>query len=480
MTVRIPRDYQVALRDFALENPRVNWWAGTGTGKTGSAIDTFDYLKLFGESERMLVVSTKRIASMVWTNELTKWENFAHLSIATAIGTPDQRLAAIRRRADITTINYDNLPWLVDTVGDDWPWDLVIADESTKLKSLRVDLRHSPSGKEFMRKSGGSERAAKIARVAHKKVRRWINMTGTPAPNGLIDIWGQNWFVDAGQRLGRSFSSFQNRWFRTVRVGSDQFATRLEPFAHSDAEIKSRISDVTLTIDAKDYFDLPPLIKNVIKVTLPQKAYEQYRLLEQEMFVEIAGEEIEAFNAGAKSMKCRQVASGAAYTGQNSGSNPSWVPVHDEKLDALHDIVTEANGAPIIVAYQFKSDLARLQKAFPQGRFFDDKPATLAAFNSGKIPLLFFHPESAAHGIDGMQDVCNIIVWFSMTWNLEHFEQATERIGPTRQAQSGRNKHVYVHLLVAENTIEEEMMRRIDTKASVQDSLKEAMKRRGV
>jgi SNF2 family DNA or RNA helicase len=480
MAVRTPRDYQRDLRDFALDHERVNWWAGTGTGKTASAIETFDHLRLFGEAERLLVISTKRVASMVWTNELAKWENFAHLSIATAIGTPAQRLAAVRARADITTINYDNLPWLIETMGDAWPWDMVIPDESTKIKSLRVDMRVGrKSGQEFLRKSGGGERAMQLARVAHKKVRRWINMTGTPSPNGLIDVWGQQWYVDAGARLGRSFSAFQARWFRSIKVKGDNYKTILEPWPHADAEIKRLMADCTLTIEAKDYFDLPPLVKNIIPIKLPPKAYQHYREMEQAMFTEIRHNEIEAFNSGAKSMKCRQLASGAAYIESDDGRDTKpWVVVHDEKLDVLEDIVIEAAGAPILVAYQFKSDLARLKQRFPQGVYFDDSPATLARFRRGEIPLLFLHPASAAHGIDGMQDACNIVVWFSMTWNLEEFEQLVERIGPTRQVQAGLHRTVYCHMLVAEHTVEEEMVERIDTKATVQDSLRQAMKRR--
>lgn len=476
-----PRDYQVAMRNFAMTNPRCQWYAGTGVGKTTAGLDTFDYLRMLGEADRLLVISTKRVCTMVWPQAIRDWSNFSHLTIAVAVGTPEQRHAAIARDAVVTAINYDCLPWLVDNYGENWPWDMVIADESTKLKSLRIDVRRSSTGKEFLRKSGGGERAAKLARVAHKKVRRFICMTGTPAPNGLIDLFGQVWFIDAGQRLGRSFTAFQNRWFRSVRVGSDQFATKLEPLPHAEAEIKALLADCTLTIEAKDYFDLPPLVKNISPVKLPPKAYAQYREMEKEMFTQIKGNDIEAFSAGAKSMKCRTLASGAAYLEPDDGSDVKpWVVVHDEKLAALDDIVSEANGEPILVAYQFKSDLARLKKAFPKGRYFDDNPKTLADFRKGKIPILFLHPASAAHGIDGMQDVCRTVVWFSMTWNLEEFEQLIERVGPTRQAQSGHNRTVYVHMLVAEGTVEEEMVERVESKASVQDSLREAMKKRGI
>lgn len=471
-----PRDYQRALRDFALDHPRCQWFAGTGVGKTSTALATFDHLRVFGEAERLLVISTKRIARMVWSAEVAKWSTFSHLDVAVAIGTPEQRLRALRSKALVCTINYDCLPWLVDTMGDEWPWDMVIADEQTRLKSMRIDMRTSKTGKQFLRKSGGGTRAFALAKVAHKKVRRWIGMTGTPSPNGLQDTWAAAWFVDGGQRLGRSFSGFKERWFRSIRVGSDAFATKLEPFPHAEAEIKRLLSDITITVEAKDYFDLPPLVKNVVNIPLPKAARDKYREMEREMFTEIDTHEIEAFNAGAKSMKLRQLASGAAY---HTVDSDEWVLAHDEKIDALHDIVNEANGEPVLIAYQFKSDLARLKKAFPHGRFFDDNPRTLADFRAGRIPQLFIHPKSGGHGIDGMQDVCRTVIWFSQTWDLEEFEQLNERVGPTRQASAGFDRTVFVHLLVAENTIECEMVERLESKASVQDALKMAMKRRG-
>lgn len=480
MAFRVARDYQGASRDFGLDRPRFNLWAGTGTGKTSVGVELYDHLRFFDEAQHLLVVSTKRVAKHVWTNELRKWENFEHLSISTAIGTPDQRIAALRAHSNITTINYDNLPWLIDVAGDEWYWDMVIADESSRLKNLRIDTRVSTKGKVFLRKSGGSERAMRIAKIAHKKVRRWANFTGTPASNGLIDLWGQAWYLDGGQRLGRTFTAFKNRWFRQIKVGDDAFQFRLEAWPFAEEQIKAALSDLTLTIEAKDYFDLPPTVVNRIPITLPPKAYAHYREMEREMFTEIKNREIEAVNAGSKSMKLRQLASGAAYVQPDDGSDAAqWVDVHDEKIEALRDIVSDLAGEPVVVAYFFKSDLARLKKAFPEGVYFDDSAKTLDDFCAGRIPVLFLHPASAAHGIDGMQEHCRNIVWFSMTWNLEDFQQTNERIGATRQVQSGFYRTVYVHLLVGENTIEEDMVDRVESKASVQDAVKAAMKKRG-
>jgi hypothetical protein len=480
----IPRDYQRAMRDLAIDVPRCQLWCSPGGGKTSTGLTVFDDLRWFGEAKRLLVLSTKRIAQYVWTNEMARWENFSHLTSAVAVGTPTQRLAALRMNADITTANYDVLPWLIETLGDEWPFDMVIADESTKLKSLRIALvKHHKTGKEFYRVGGGGARTGQLARIAHKKVRRWICLTGTPAPNGLLDLYGQAWFCDAGQRLGRSFTAFQERWFRQIKVGDDAFAYKLEPYPHAEAEIKGLLKDITLTVDAGDYMDLPPVVTNVIKFKLRADHRKLYREMEKDYFIQLRSargvEDIEAFNAGGKSMKCRQLASGAVYAKPDQvGDQAPWIAVHDSKLDAMQDIAEELNGAPLLIAYQFRSDLERLKKAFPKGRYFDDNPKTLADFRAGKIPQLFIHPASGGHGIDGMQDVCNNIAFFSPTWNLEEYEQVVERIGAVRQVSAGFFRSVYIHLIVAEDTVEEEMVERLQTKASVQESLKLAMKRR--
>lgn len=496
MAVWLPRDYQQSLRDFALDHPRCQWWAGTGTGKTSAGLYLWLQRWMFGETKHLLVITTKRIATMVWPREIRRWENFERLTCAVAVGTPDQRLDALRQRAHVTCINVDNLPWLMEVAGNEWYWDTVYNDESTKLKGLRIALvKHHKTGREFYRIGGGSKRAGAVAGqrepsdgsvragavalTMHTKVRSLINMTGTPSPNGLIDLWGQMWFVDAGQRLGRSFTAFQQRWFYQHRI--DTFQSVLVPHAHSESEIKAAIRDVTITIEAKDYMDLPPTVVNTIKVTLPERAYRHYREMEREMFTEILGNEIEAFQAGSKSMKTRQIANGAAYILDANGQpSDQWVPVHDAKIDALLDLIDTLNGEPIIVAYYFKSDLARLQKAIPKGVYFDDNPTTLQRFTDGKIPVLFIHPKSAAHGIDGMQQVCRHVAWFSMIWELEDYLQLIERVGATRQVQSGFWRDVYVHLLIGENTIDEEMVERLDSKCSVQDAIKVAMKKRGM
>lgn len=466
-----PRVYQQAMRDFMLSHRRCNVFAGMGTGKTGSTLAALDILFLFGEAKRVLVIAPKRVAVSTWPEEVRKWDNLRHLTIAAAIGTDAERRAAIFGTAQIVTINYENLQWLTEVMGDAWNFDVVVADESTKLKGLRVGMRVSKTGKEFLA-GQGSKRARAIAKLAHKKVNRWINLTGSPAPNGLQDLWGPTWFVDGGQRLGRSFSAFSDRWFRVVPRGEDRSA--LEPMPFSQPQIEAAIRDVCITIEAKDYFDLPPLVESEIMIDLPPNLKASYLKLEREFFTELAcGTNIEAFNSGSKMQKCLQFASGAVY--DESGQ---WTLVHDEKIDALQSIVEEANGMPVLVAYQFRSDLARILAAFPKARHLDDKPATQRAWNDGHIPIMVAHPKSAGHGLN-LQFGSNILADFSLGFNLEEDEQIVERIGPTRQAQSGLNRAVYRRRIVTRDTIEANaVLPALRRKSSLQDALRGAMKLR--
>ena len=258
-----------------------------------------------------------------------------------------------------------------------------------------------------------------------------------------------------------------------MRVGqAGQAWAKQIPQPHAQELIHEKLAGVCLTIDPKDWFDLAAPIVNVIELELPSAARRQYEKLEKEMFVRLeSGEEVEVFGAAALTNKCLQMANGAVYLEDGK----TWRETHDAKLDALASVIGEAAGAPVLVAYHFKSDLARLQRAFPEGRTLDAKPGTIREWNEGRIPILFAHPASAGHGLN-LQDGGNIIVFFGLWWNLEEHEQIIERIGPTRQAQSGYNRPVFVHRIVARGTVDQLVLRRLQTKASVQQVLLEAMK----
>jgi len=474
-----PRAWQTPIIEHITQPgaPRVGVWAGMGLGKTTATATGLDYLYLSGElSGPTLVVAPLRVASSTWPDEVAKWDHLRHLEVTTIVGSAAGRRAALLRAlrhsyANLYTINYENLTWLEETLaaeGMAWPFEMLVPDEATKVKGLRVSVRTSSKGKEWVQ-GQGSKRAKSLAKFAHRGVRRVIELTGTPAPNGLKDLWGQAWFLDGGKRLGHSYEAFMQRWFRPTKDGYG-----IEPLPHAQEQIEAAMRDICLTLDIRDYVDIAEPIVSMVHVDLPAKARRLYDEMEKKLFIEVAGHEVEAFGAASKSMKCLQLASGAIYVGDDGAK---WEEVHDAKLQALESIVEEAGGMPVLVAYHFKSDLARLQHAFPKGRHLDARPGTIREWNDGKIPVLFAHPASAGHGLN-LQDGGNILVFFSHNWNLEEFQQIIERIGPTRQLQAGHNRPVFIYHIVARDTIDEIVMARRDSKREVQDLLLEACKRK--
>lgn len=456
-----PRPFAKLAMDHMSANPRCALWAKPGMGKTLLTLTHLDILhRVWGESAPTLVLAPLRVARDGWPTEVKKWKHLRGLEVAPVVGSATERRAALRQVAQVYTTNYEQLPWLVEELGDLWPFRTVVADESTKLKGFR--LRQ------------GTMRAQALAKVAHTKVERWINLTGTPASNGLEDLWGQTWFLDAGQRLGRTFSAFRGRWFRPIKVG--QF-NRWVPTEWAQEEIQQRLSDICLTLDPKDWFDMRDPIVNVVHVDLPATAKVKYRELERELFTMIGSTEIEVMNAAARSMKCLQLANGAAYVDPERYGDGAWVEVHGEKLDALEELAEETGDDPLLVTYQFRSDLARLLKRFPDGLDLSRKDH-LEAAKAGKGKLWFGHPASMGHGIDGLQEHCNTVVFFAQDWNLELHDQVLERVGPMRQLQAGKNRPVFLHYIVARGTIDEVVMERRSGKRSVQELLLEYMKGR--
>lgn len=458
-----PRPYQNIGMAHLANVERCALWAGMGMGKTVTTLTFLDHLhNLAGEDRPTLVLAPLRVARTTWPEEVKKWEHLSGLEVASVTGDAAEREAALKRDVPVYAMNYDNIVWLREWYEKNkkaWPFATVVADESTKLKGFR--LRQ------------GAVRAQSLAEFAHNEVERWINLTGTPSPNGLDDLWGQTWFLDAGVRLGRTYSAFQSRWFRPTK--NDKF-TKWVVAEHAQDEIQERLADICLTIDPADWFDLKEPIVNIIKVDLPTRARGLYRDMEKEMFIELGnGVEVEAFSAGAKSSKCLQIASGAVYLEAERYGEGAFAEVHFEKLDALESIINEAAGMPVLVAYHFKSDLERLKRAFKQGRVLDSDPMTIADWNAGKIPLLFAHPASAGHGLN-LQDGGNIIVFFSQWWDLEQHDQIIERIGPVRQLQAGYDRPVFIHYIVARDTVDELVMARRETKREVQDLLLDYMK----
>lgn len=458
----VPRPYQKLIIGHIIRNPRCGVWAGMGTGKTSSTLFALDYVRRVYDHTPALVLAPLRVAQSTWPDEAKKWKGLEDLSVSVIVGTAAERRAALLRKADVYTMNYENIPWLIEELGRlgcTWPFRVIVADESTRLKSFRLH--------------GGSSRARALAKVAYTHVARFIELTGTPSPNGLADLWGQSWFLDRGDRLCPSFSRFTYRWFREMRVGADAFATKLLPTENAQRDIQAALSDICVAIRSEDWFPIEEPIVRDVPVELPEAARKVYDGLQKAMFAELSsGATVEAFSAGAVTTKCLQAASGALYTDEGG----AWEGIHDEKIAALRSIVEESAGAPVLVAYHWKHDLERLLKAFPEGRALDRNPQTIRDWNAGRIPVLFAHPASAGHGLN-LQDGGSTIVFFSHWWDLEQYAQIIERIGPTRQAQAGHPRPVYVYHIVAKDTLDEVVIERRKGKKSVQDALLEYMKR---
>lgn len=462
----VPKPYQDLIAQHILEQPRSAIWAGMGMGKTSATLLTLDRLYLMGRTRPTLVVAPLLVANSTWPDEVGKWRQFSALSIVPIVGSEKQRREALAVDAPIYTINYENLPWLVEYYGNRWPFIHVVADESTRLKGFRTRQ--------------GTKQAKALGTVAHRHVKYFTELTGTPAPNGYKDLWGQMWMLDAGERLGRSYTAFTDRWFHTNR---ERHITRLQPWA--EPEIKSLLSDICLTLDPKDWFDLKEPIVSNRYAKMPGRAMDVYRKMEEEFFVELdQGGSVEAVHAAARSQKLLQIANGAVYLTPEIDDDDDprareFREVHDAKLQVLDSVITEAAGMPVLVAYNFRSDLARLKKAFPKGVCLTDGDAmaNMKAWNKGKIPILFVHPKSAGHGLN-LQLGGNILVYFAQDWDLEKRLQVLERIGPVRQAQAGLDRPVFVYNILMKDTIDELVLARVETKKGVQDILLDAMNRR--
>ena len=454
------RPYGKIITDFILDNDRAGVWAGMGLGKTVSTLNALDTLQML-DDRPILVVAPLRVATTTWPDEVRKWSHLRHLTVLPITGSEKERMRALKYDANIYSTNFEQLPWLVEFYGDRWPFATVVIDESTKLKGFR--LRQ------------GTQRAKALGRVAHTKIKRIVELTGTPAPNGLEDLWGQAWFLDKGARLGRTYDDFKKRWFRKKFSG---FGT--EPLDHAQDQIQRALRDICVTIDAKDWFDLKDPIVNNIYVDLPAKARALYQDMEKRAFMEIAAmgtmHGIEALGAAQKIGKLLQLSNGAAYIGEGGRE---WAEIHDAKIQALEEIVEEAAGMPVLVSIQFKSDLARLLAAFGKDAIALNSQEGVRRAQAGEGKVWLGHPASMGHGVDGLQEHTNIMAFFGHDWNLEQRLQIIERIGPTRQMQAGKNRPMFIHNIITRDSADEMVIERVETKRSTQDILLAAMKQKG-
>lgn len=454
MTDFTPRPYQHIMRSWVLDRQRCALWAEMGTGKTASVLSALDLLWLAGSHfHPALVIAPLRVARGVWPREQKKWADFAGMRVSAITGSQEERLTALRTPADVYTVNFENIEWLFDQLKSSkaWPFKVVIVDEATRLKGFR--LRNS------------TKRAKALASIC-TRVGRWINLTGTPASNGYIDLWGQMYFIDLGQRLGHSFTDFKDRWF-----DENAYSLEITMKPHAQEEINKLVSDVCLTIRAKDWFDLREPIMSKIEVELPSKAMRLYKELAKEMYAELdANTSLNPVNAAACSTKCLQLASGAVLL-----EDKSWREVHDAKLDALDSIVHETNGAPLMVAYWWRHDAERLKKRFPYARAIKTQQDE-DDWNSGKLQMILTQYAGVGHGVE-LQHGGHRLVHFSRWWDMELDDQLRARLGPVRQFQAGYDRPVYEYNIVALGTADEQVEQRHLTKRAVQDCLLDATRR---
>lgn len=443
-----------------------------GIGKSSASLFAIDLMSLLGEIDvryPTLVVGPARVAKDTWTDERAKWTQFKHMEIISLDGPPEERLRKIKIPAHIYTISYELTPWLVAYWMEKWPYRVVIADELERLKGFREKSHHEKRKGLGTDKTGASGlRAHALSRVAHNLVDRWINLGGTPAPAGLKDLWGSTWFLDRGERLGSTFGAFKNRWFRLKWSG-----TGIEPLPFAEKEIHAVLGDICLTIDPKDYYDLKDPLILPLKVKLPPKARAMYDKLEKEMFLKLeSGTDVEALTQAGITNKCLQFANGALYT-----THPAWEEVHSAKIEALDSYRSEAAGNPFLIQTSFISDKPRIMSRL-KGAVDISTSRGLAAFKSGDAQIGIAHPGSMGHGIDGLQHVTNRLVRFGHVWKLSETMQYLERIGPMRQFNAGYDRPVYVTDIIADDTLDENVLEAHASNRSTQDALLRAMNRR--
>lgn len=440
-----PHNYQQFATDFILNQSICCLMLDMGLGKTvitltalwQLALDSFDV-------SRVLVIAPKRVAEDTWPKELAKWEHLTGLTSSLVLGSAAERKAALQRKAFLYIINRENVAWLVKN--HYWDFDMVVIDELSSFKSNKAER-------------------FKAMKKVRPMITRIVGLTGTPAPNTLLDLWPQMYLMDMGQRLGRFIGGFRDRFFLPDKRNREIIYS-YKPREGAEDAIHALISDICISMKAADYLDMPERIDNSIEVSMSPKERKLYDDFQKDMVLSIGDEELDAVNAAALSNKLLQMANGAVY-----GEDKKVIPIHDRKLDALEDLVEAANGKPLLVAYWYKHDLQRIKARFKNARCIDTAK-DIDDWNAGKIPLALIHPASAGHGLN-LQDGGCTIVWFGLTWSLELYQQLNARLW-----RQGQKHTVVIHHIVTKGTHDEDVMRALENKDTRQSALIEAVRAR--
>jgi SNF2 family DNA or RNA helicase len=435
--------YQHQAVDLIIKKQRLGCFLDLGLGKTVSTLTAILDLTNSCVVNKALVIAPLRVANSVWAQEALKWRHLKHLRVSVCTGSAKQRLAALQTEADVYVINRENVDWLVDFYKTKWPFDMVIIDESSSFKN--------PSSKRFR---------------AMRKVLPYTNymvlLTGTPSPNGLLDVWAQMYMVDFGQALGRTMTAYKQRFFE-----SDYMGYKWTPREGSAQKIHDLMTPHVIHMSAEDYLKLPDRIDLIERVEMPATALSAYKMFERSLLAELPdGEVVEAMTAAVLANKLLQYANGGMYTDENH----NWSEIHAEKLDRLAEIIEDNPNENLLIAYNYKFDLERLLKRFPHGRVLDKEQQTIDDWNAGKIKLLFAHPASAGHGLN-LQLGGNVIIWFGLTWSLELYQQFNARLHRQGQMNAVRVVHI-----ISRGTIDERVLAVLNMKEKTQNILLKALK----
>ena len=470
------RAYQRWMADKIVELDGVFLGAEMGLGKTGATLWAIRQLIDSGEIKKVLVIAPLRVAEETWPEEIRTWDFARDLTYRVVTGNEDERRAALREPAQITIINRENLLWLLKGIGmKRWNFDMIVYDEGSRLKRGVLQTNPKPNAKGETPKPRLTELGC-LTRVSGK-TKKIVILSGTPSPNGLVDLFGPIFAIDQGKRLGSSITAFKQRWFV-----EDRYTRAVRPQVGAEDQIMSRIEDIFFSLKEEDYLDLPPLIIRDHKVKLPKKAMAAYREMEREMELEVKRaqgdqEVIEAVNRGVLTQKLLQIANGSIYTGPIwDEMKEDWLPkesvhLHSAKLDVLESIVEEAAGRPILVAYSFQFDKDAIRKRFPFARVFGERKSDMRDWNAGNIRMLITHPASAGHGLN-FQKASNIAVWYGLTWSLELYRQFVKRLHRSGQ----KSDRVFLHRILAEGTADMSVVEVLNQRGATQDQITDAVR----
>lgn len=444
-----PHEYQKRMTEKIVSEPRVGLFLSMGLGKTVitmTAIEELIYDRF--EVQRVLVIAPKRVAEDTWTREAEKWDHL-HLTISPVLGSARERTAALDRQADLYVIGRDNVIWLIELLQkrrNGWPFDMIVIDELSSFKN--------PQAKRF-----------RALRKALPCTRRVVGLTGTPSPNGLMDLWAEIYLLDQGERLGRTISWYREEFFRPgMRNGYTVY--KWEPRKGAQQQIEKRISDICVSMSAADYLQLPERIDNVIPVRLTDPEKQLYDQMEADQLLQLGEDEtVVALNAAAVMSKLLQIANGSVYMETGEA-----VRIHEQKAEALAEIA-DTTAEPVLVFYSFRHDLETIRKWIPDAKTLEG-PEDIAAWNRGEIRVLLAHPASVGYGLN-LQEGGHVIVWYGLTWSLELYQQANARLH-----RQGQEKPVIVHHLIAEGTVDEQVMKALQEKDASQAALLAALKER--